>query len=384
MSNHGNALLRRVRGKLLREVPVWGLSNPVTVEGDGGIYQIDSSSENDALIAEGFVTAEVAMFNTDLRRRLWSGRLSELIGDHEIAPGIRSPDLDVFVRIVGFRADAERTFRGLTDEAKSRLDLYTKGINGWTDAGLWRKQPCWSRADSRPRLWAPSDSLLLAQASERMAASSPHPLQVSEEAKAAGWTEKKGQLIRRLWDLLRSLPHDHKEPGPGNSRAPDAIFRAMELSWGRWDPANSFPSGIPAHLFSTGSEGAGCGSEAAPAILPVTVLPGGDNHRYARDGQPPKRLQARRHDIEVRQSGPQRHWIRRSEGGGLIGDLVHRANGTLAPAGQSFYWSWDGTHSEDPSQEPIVDESLDFRLVNDGNTRSLPKTRLVPIQSGAW
>ena len=384
MANHGNGLLRRVRGKLLREVPVWGLSSPVTVEGDGGSYEIESSSESDALIAEGFITAEVAMFNTDLRRRLWSGRLSELVGDRELAPGLRAPNLDVFVRILGFRTDAERSFRHLSDHAKARLELYTKGVNSWTDAGLWRKQPCWARASSRPRLWAPSDSLLLAQAKARMAASAARALHVSEEAWAAGWTDDKGRAVLRLWDLLRKLPHDHKGLDSDRSPSHDRMLRPTALSWGGPDPAGSLPSGVPAHLNSAGSDRARCGPEEAPVILPVTILRGDDNHRYEFGDQPPRRLQARRQDVEVRQSTPLRHWIRRSEHGGLISDLIHPADDKLAPAGQGFLWSWGAAASKAVTRSTSAEESLDLGLSIDPTPRTLPKTRLVPIESGAW
>ena len=118
-------------------------------------------------------------------------------------------------------------------------------------------------------------------------------------------------------------------------------------------------------------------------ILPITILPGGDNHRYACGDQPPRRLQARRHDVEVRQSTPQRHWIRRNEHGGLISDLIHRANDKLAPSGQGFFWSWNGTPSKGVHGDASADSSLDLGLFNVSNLGTLPKTRLVPIEGGA-
>lgn len=388
MSSRRIALLRRVRANLRREVPIWGLAAPVTVEGGDGAYRIEATSEDDALIAEGFVSAEAAMFTTDLRRRLWSGRLSELIGDVEVAPAIRSPDLDLFVRILGFRSAAERSFRQLDPRCKTRLDFYAKGVNAWIDSGRWRKQPCWEQAGSRPRLWAPSDCLLLAQAADRMDIAASYDLAIDRAAAAAGWTEEFGRPVERLWDLLRAVPHRSVEsPGGGLLRGED-LLRPQGI---RWEGAvaadaapSSLPAGTPAHLSGARSTDRVSPPTGGPLILPLTILPSRDNHRYESSDSGSGRLRARRHDIEIGEATPLRRWVRSNERGGVISDFLSAAGGQLAPAGQAFLWAWEGTQTPNLPPEEKGRPSVSLGLDVESPRGHLPKTRLVPIESGAW
>jgi hypothetical protein len=392
MSSRRIALLRRVRATLRREVPIWGLAAPVTVEGGDGAYRIEATSEDDALIAEGFVSAEAAMFTTDLRRRLWSGRLSELIGDAEVAPSVRSPDLDHFVRILGFRAGAERSFRHLDSRCKARLGLYATGVNSWIDSGLWRKQQCWEQAGSRPRLWAPSDCLLLAQAANRMHIATGCDLAISGEALGAGWTEELGWPVQQLWELLRSAPHRTEEFPRGNLPSVEDLLRPQGIRWegavgadvGADVAPSTVPAGTPAHRSVAGSQDGVTPPSGGPLILPLTILPDGDNHRYESSHSPPARLRARRHDIEIGEAGPLRRWVRSNERGGVISDLLSAAGAQLAPAGQAFLWSWEGElHGGgrlDTNRKPSISLGLDVVPPRAGPT----KIRLVPIDSGAW
>jgi len=374
-AGHRTALTRRLRAKIRRELPVWGLDAPVTIEGADNVYCIEAESEQDALIAEGFASAQAAMFVTDLRRRLWSGRLSELLGDRELAEGLRSPDLDIFLRILGFRPSAERKFRGLGEKAKSQLELYAKGVNAWIDAGLWRKQACWERAGSRPRLWAPADSLLLAQVEARMALAADQKLEVSPQAIKAGWTGDFERRITHLWDLVRALPTRPMESPESNLQGSMALLCPRALRWegvlGCGSPSKTASCGTPVHLSLRLTSGAG------PRILPLTLLEGGDNHRYHRTNQRPGRLQARRQDVEIGQAVPLRHWIRRTERGGLISDLLLQAREDPAPAGQAFLWSWEGERIADPS--PPTGPSISLSLSVEPPKARLPRTRLVPL-----
>jgi hypothetical protein len=388
MSSRHIALLRRVRATLRREVPIWGLAAPVTVEGGDGAYRIEANHEDDALIAEGFVSAEAAMFTTDLRRRLWSGRLSELIGDVEIAPAIRSPDLDHFVRILGFRSGAERSFRHLDSRCKARLGLYATGVNAWIDSGLWRKQQCWKRAGSRPRLWAPSDCLLLAQAADRMDIAASCDLAISDEALSAGWTEEHGRPVQRLWELLRTAPHRTGEFPRGNLPSWEDLLRPQGI---RWEGAvaadvgpSTLPAGTPAHLSVARSTDRVSPPSGGPLILPLTILRDGDNHRYETSNSPPGRLRARRHDIEVGEASPLRRWVRCNERGGVISDFLSGAGSQLAPAGQAFLWSWEGKRGGGGPPETRGGPSISLGLDIDPPRGQLTRTRLVPIESGAW
>jgi hypothetical protein len=84
----------------------------------------------------------------------------------------------------------------------------------------------------------------------------------------------------------------------------------------------------------------------------------------------------------VRGGAPLRHWIRRCPQGGIISDLLNTAQEPLAPAGQSFIWSWGALSPSKLSPEAQTLKTLDMPLKIP--TGTLKKTRLVPLESGSW
>lgn len=361
---------RRLRGRLFREQPLWGLGAPVTVEGGEGHYRIEASSPRDATIAEGYLCAHSSMLPTDLRRRLWSGRLAEVRGRESLGPGVECPQLDLFTRILGFRWAAEQRYRSLGEDERALLDAYALGVNAWTDAGHWQQQRGWKELDSRPRLWGGADSLLLAGADALMAASGPHPLTAGEAAQAAGWGGQDQERVEALWDLLRGIPRT----GERSLATPRRLQLEIHLASATSEASTA--SGIPSSLEDS-LEQAG-----RPTVLPETILEGGDNHRYERPGERPARLHARRQDIEVREGRPWRHWVRRSARGGVVSDLLVGAEGETAPAGQGFVWSWEGEEGGQP--EPAREPQPPAWTLPPISEDRLKKTRLLPMESGAW
>jgi hypothetical protein len=331
----------RLRARLLREIPVWGLRAPAKVRREGDVPQWDCEDPDDEPRARGFVDAAAAMPAMDLARRTWSGRLAELLGERAVA-GVRAPELDRFVRTLGFRRDAESMYRG--SPHRDALVGYAAGVNGWIDAGAWTDDPFWGECGSRPRLWAPSDSLLLGTAPAEI--DSAAGLLLVDPAARATWPEPWDRRLRALWAAL----------GARDLRAEGGLGAGADT----WTPAT--PRG-----------------RGAPTVVPVQVLEGGDNHRYRAADGAVRRLRARRHDLPVRGGGVLHPWVRAADVGPLVSDLLRGADGPVAPAGAAFAWRWptlDGPARIRP-REPLSERSVPRPL------RDLPPVRLVPLRGGA-
>ena len=374
------SLFRRFRAGVLREVPVWGLKQPTLVEGDGSCFFIQAEEKSDAWVAEGFATAQARMISTDLKRRLWSGRLSEVVGERDLASGVPSPLFDAFVRIAGFRWSAEKLFRKLSPEQKKSFEHYAIGINAWIDAGSWRNQDCWKSLGSRPRLWTPSDSLLLAVVEARKGASAAQNLSLPEKTRVEGWNDAHNDSVDQLWAACRALLQGAPCPLSKPVDLSLLLRSSDSLHWeGRVTEAQK-PlerlAGIPTSFDFLPVEG------HAPTLLPLQIVAEGDNQLYESEEGVRRRLHARRHDIDVRGGQPLRHWIRRCPQGGIISDLLNTAREPLAPAGQSFIWSWGALSPSKLSGSTQTLKTLDMPLKIP--TGALKKTRLVPLESGSW
>ena len=327
-----------------RQLSVWGLSESVELSERDGVYSIRSNHARDALLAEGYLAAHLAMASFDLERRLWSGRLAELLGEKSWAAGITAADLDPFIRLLGFRRRAELAFRKLAPERQADAEAYARGVNAWIDGGHWKTQPVWARLRSRPRFWAATDCLLIALAKEQVDSVGGPLLTVTEEAKAAGWTESWDQRIRTLWAALSD----------DALRAPGAVGAGHGFSLNSRDEQAAEPERVWAGSPSSFSPPEST-DRRVPSIVRETVLEGGDNHRVQEAEGEFRRLRVLRPDIEVRGGATRRPWLRWSKRGGLVSDLLQDGLSTEAPAGPAFAWSWDGqAHSPPPHPHPAA------------------------------
>jgi len=325
-------LVARLKGAVRREVRVFGLSAPATVRVEGEEARVEVGAESDRAVVDGFAVAAERMVAMDLARRLWSGRLAELLGERPLEGGLTAVDLDVFVRILGFRDDAERAFKAKPAAQREDLEAFARGVNAWIDCGSWQDDPRWAALRSRPRLWGAADGRLVVGAAARVDGTPP---QIDlEAARAAGWTDGWSTAVGTLWSALRRPL----------LRAPGAV--------GGW-----------------GAEG---GEERAAArIVPVEVVPGYDNHRYVRQDGRVGRLRARRPDVTVRGGSPHRAWVRRSDRGGLVSDALI-GGGPEAPVGR---------HVSAP-RHPALALDDPWRLVEPA-AASASTFRLVPLDGGA-
>ena len=107
------------------ELQIKGLDLPVTVTSDRfGIPTITASTQRDAALALGYVTAQDRLFQMDLLRRRAAGRLSEIVGKIAI-------ETDKRQRVIGFNRVAQAIVANLPDEHLTILAAYADGVNAF-------------------------------------------------------------------------------------------------------------------------------------------------------------------------------------------------------------------------------------------------------------
>ena len=262
----------------------------------------------------------------DLERRLWSGRLAELLGE----PGpydVEVASLDWFVRTLGFRHDAEAAWKALDGGTRATCEAYARGVNAWIDSGDWSRDAAWSALESRPRLWAPSDCLLLRDAPVCVDGSGDVPFSAPGHA---AWTADWNRRCSALWAALHGTPLR----APGGAAA-GRRFRWVFCAEGGQEQLLESTAGTP-----SSSAAQPPSAREAPRLVPVELLDEGP-HRFARPDGRWGKLRAKRTDLAVRgEPSPRRAWVRRAPSGGLVSDVFAGASATDAPTGTGFAWSW--------------------------------------------
>jgi len=127
----------------------------VTIERDArGIPHIQAGSIEDALFAEGFVTAQDRMWQMDMARRLAGGELSEVAGPAALA-------LDTRSRRLRMRRIAEAQARELAPAERAQLAAYARGVNYylWENSGALPVE--FRMMQYEPRPWTIADCLLI-------------------------------------------------------------------------------------------------------------------------------------------------------------------------------------------------------------------------------
>jgi penicillin amidase len=105
------------------DLHVAGLSAPVTVRRDAhGVPHIDAATQDDLLVAQGYVTAQDRLWQMDAYRRNSNGELAEVMGPSLV-------EHDKAQRVLQFRNTARRIYANLPAADRARLDDYARGVN---------------------------------------------------------------------------------------------------------------------------------------------------------------------------------------------------------------------------------------------------------------
>jgi penicillin G amidase len=149
------SVTREALPQLDGDVHFTGLSAPVAVRRDShGVPHIEAASQDDMLVAQGFVTAQDRLWQMDMMRRAANGELAEVLG-----PALVSHDKTQ--RVLQIRVTAERIYNSLSFAERSRLDDYARGVNQFiAQAESSRSLPPEFRLlRYHPRAWRGVDSI---------------------------------------------------------------------------------------------------------------------------------------------------------------------------------------------------------------------------------
>ena len=136
------------------------LEGPATIVYDQfRVPTVVAQTEHDAIFLQGYLHAKNRLFQMEFQRRLFSGRVSELVGSSGLSQ-------DVQLRTLGLRRAAERSLPVQTPESLAWLQAYSDGVNAFLQD---TSQPLpiefgaleITRAGISP--WTPTDCLTMAK-----------------------------------------------------------------------------------------------------------------------------------------------------------------------------------------------------------------------------
>ena len=133
-----------------------GLTAPVTVRRDErGIPYIEAASEEDAMFAQGYITASDRLWQMDLLRRTARGELAEILGRTAL-------EEDKGHRTLGFALIAEKSALHLPKQLRMVLSAYARGVNAYISNCEDGSLPTeFKILKYRPREWRVTDSLVI-------------------------------------------------------------------------------------------------------------------------------------------------------------------------------------------------------------------------------
>jgi len=145
------------RGEVVR---LGGLGAEVqVVQRPDGLWRIRAQSEQDAMMAEGYLVARDRMFQLDLFRHMARGELAALLGNVRVGER-RALDVDRWSRFLGFYRDAARLYDRTSAEERAALEAFVAGINGWIDSGRLALEHRLLGV-GQVRRWQPEDSVAI-------------------------------------------------------------------------------------------------------------------------------------------------------------------------------------------------------------------------------
>ena len=119
-----------------------------------GVPHIRAASLEDALVAQGYVTAQDRLFQMDLLRRFNAGDLAEVFG-----PAALESDREA--RRLRLRRIAEDAYRSLPPGDRAAFAAYARGVNAFISTHLSDLPVEFALARYQPRPWSVVDCLLI-------------------------------------------------------------------------------------------------------------------------------------------------------------------------------------------------------------------------------
>jgi len=128
---------------------------PVSVAFDPrGVPQVQAASLDDALVAQGYLTAQERLWQMDMLRRFTAGELSEVIGPSTL-------DTDRESRRLLLRRVAEDAYTTLPAADRAAMAAYARGVNGFIESHRNALPIEFTLLNYQPRPWSVIDSVLV-------------------------------------------------------------------------------------------------------------------------------------------------------------------------------------------------------------------------------
>ncbi|MGE5838830.1 MAG: penicillin acylase family protein, partial [Deltaproteobacteria bacterium] len=130
-----------------------GLKAPVTVHRDEkGMAYIYAQDMHDAVMAQGFVTAQDRLFQMEVTRLVASGRICEMAGEEAVPLAIR-------MKTIGFLRNARKHAALLEPETRAFFQKYLDGVNAFIQLRPQEHHLEFTLAGIKPTPWSIEDSL---------------------------------------------------------------------------------------------------------------------------------------------------------------------------------------------------------------------------------
>jgi len=214
---------------------IQGLSAPVTVRRDQhGVPHIDAASQEDMLVAQGYVTAQDRLWQLDAFRRSANGELAEVMGPSLLRH-------DKMQRLQQFRNVAQRIYTNLSPEDRGRLEAYARGVNLYIAQHRDSLPPEFRLLHYEPKPWSGVDSISIGMmmvdmldthwysklSRERIAAALNNPKLASDLYPVGSWRDHPptGELL----DLSQPNPAPTSTNDDDDERTVASVLPAADL-----------------------------------------------------------------------------------------------------------------------------------------------------------
>jgi penicillin amidase len=167
-----------------------------------GVPHITAATIEDALFAQGFVTAQDRLWQMDMVRRLAAGELSEILG----AAGL---ELDRQARALRLQELASRHAASMPPGDRAHLAAYARGVNHFITINRGRSPIEFRLLGYDPRLWKASDTMLIAMQMFRTLTST-YEFEIEKSAMLAAGGEP--EKVNALYP-----PRNSREVQPGSN-----------------------------------------------------------------------------------------------------------------------------------------------------------------------
>ncbi|MCC7153725.1 MAG: penicillin acylase family protein [Bryobacterales bacterium] len=146
--------LYRTRPEVSGRVPA-PVARDVSVLRDArGVPHIEAHSIEDALFAQGYVTAQDRLWQMDMLRRVGSGEVAEVVGRAGL-------ELDTLSRKMRLRRIAQAQAKTLSGGDRKVFAAYARGVNHFIETHRGKFAPEFAAMSYDPRPWTISDSLVI-------------------------------------------------------------------------------------------------------------------------------------------------------------------------------------------------------------------------------